>query len=212
MVGEHGNLDLLLGGGVYLKAAILVDIHHEILAGLLHDAEVAVGHEVLHKLLLLVGHEPGEVGLVLGVDACHEFDIGAEHTGCTLVVVVGEAAVPRATKVAIAPGPLLLAGAEVMAGHMEHAALGIVLVASLKIVLGVDGHIGGRHGDILVVGDVDTSRVVHLIIGTRGDGERAHGTLAMVEDGIHIGREHALVVVAHLNGGVGPPKEGLRKG
>ena len=170
-MGEHGNLNLLLGGGIYLEATILVDIHHEVLAGLLHDAQVAVGHEVLHKLLLLVGHEPSEVGLVLGVDACHEFYVGAEHAGCILIVIVGEAAVPRAAKVAIAPGPLFLAGTEVVAGHMEHAALGIVLVASLEVVLRVDGHVGGGHGDVLVVGDVDTGRVVHLIIGARGDGE-----------------------------------------
>ena len=156
---------------MYLPAVGIFNVHHQVLAGLLHDAQFAVGHEVLHKLLLLVGHEPSEVGLVLGVDACHELYVGAEHAGCALIVIVGEAAVPRAAKVAIAPGPLFLAGTEVVAGHMEHAALGIVLVAPLEVVLGVDGHVGGGHGDVLVVGDVDTGRVVHLIIGARSDGE-----------------------------------------
>ena len=98
-----------------------------------------------------------------------------------------------------------------MAGHVEHTALRIVLVATLEVVLRIDGHIRGRHLDILIVGDVDTRRVVHLVIGTRGDGERRDGPFAMVKHGIHIGREHALVFIIYLHGRVRPPEERLRQ-
>ena len=92
---------------------------------------------------------------------------------------------------------------------MKHAATGVVLVAALEVVLRVDGHVARGHFDILVVRDVDAGRVVHLVIGTRGDGEAADGALAMVEDSVHVGREDALVGVVHLDGGVSPPQERL---
>ena len=92
---------------------------------------------------------------------------------------------------------------------MQHTALRIVLIATLKVILGVDSHIGGRYIDVLVVRDVHTCRVVHLIICTCGDGETADGALAMIEDGIHVRGEHALIGIVHLNGGIGPPQEGL---
>ena len=92
---------------------------------------------------------------------------------------------------------------------MQHTTLGVVLVASLKVVLRVDGHIRRGNINILIVRDVDTCRVVHLIIGTCSDGEARHCAFAMIEDGIHIGGEHTLILVVHLNGRVGPPKERL---
>ena len=70
--------NLAARSGQNLQAAVFVDVHDEVLRGLLDDAEFAIGHEVLRELLLLVGHEPGEVGLVFGVDAGHQLDIRAE--------------------------------------------------------------------------------------------------------------------------------------
>ena len=93
---------------------------------------------------------------------------------------------------------------------MQHAGMGVVLVAALEVEARVDAHVTGGHGNVLIVRYVDTCRVVHLVIGTRGDGERRYGPLAMVEHGIDVGRENTLVLVVHLHGGVGPPKEGLR--
>ena len=34
----------------------------------------------------------------------------------------------------------------------------------------------------------------------------------MIEDGVHIRREDALIGVVHLHSGIGPPKERLRQG
>ena len=219
VVGLHHNAHLLFRGGQHLEAdlcANLLHVHNEVARGLLHDAQFAVGHEVLRELLLLVGHQPREVGLVLGVDARHQFDVGAEagadaSDGKTVGSsgLVGQVAVPGPTEVAVAPGPLLLAGREVVAGHVQHAGLGVVLVTALEVVLRVDGHITGGHLDVAVVGDVHAGRVVHLVVCARGDGETADGALAVVEDGVHVGREDALVLVVHLHGGIGPPEERL---
>ena len=88
---------------------------------------------------------------------------------------------------------------------MQHAAVGVVLVAALEVVLRVHGHIACGHLDVLVVRDVDARRVVHLIIGARSNGEARYGTLAVVEHRVYIRWKHALVFIVHLDGGVGPP-------
>ena len=98
-----------------------------------------------------------------------------------------------------------------MTGHVEHTALGIVLVTTLEIILRVDCHITRRHGDILIVRDVHTCRVIHLVIGTRSDGETRHSTLSMVKHRVDIGWEDALVGIVDLHGRVCPPEEGLRQ-
>ena len=94
---------------------------------------------------------------------------------------------------------------------MQHAGLRVVLVAALEVVFGVDGHVGGGHLDILVVADVHAGRIVHLVVGAGGDGEAAHGALAVIEHGVDVGREHALIGVVDLHRRIGPPEEGLRQ-
>ena len=205
--GLERNLSLLARGGEhlqhYLAGGGLVDVHQEVLGGVLHDAQLAVGKEILREGFLLVGHQPGEVGLVFGVDAGHQLDVRA--------VFVGEVAVPGAAEVAVAPGPLLFAGRHVVGGHMEHTGLSVVLVAALEVVARVDAHIRCGHLDVLVVGDVYSGRVVHLVVCAGSDGEGAYGTLAVVEHGVDVRREDALVVVVDGHSGVGPPEERLRQ-
>ena len=94
---------------------------------------------------------------------------------------------------------------------MQHTALRVILITALKVVLRVHGHVAGRYLDVLVVRDIHTCGIVHLVIGSCGDRERGNGTLPVIEDGIHIWREYALVGIIHLHGGVGPPEEGLRQ-
>ena len=102
-----------------------VDVHDEILRCLFHHPKFAIGHEILCELLLLVGHEPREIGLVLGIDTRHQFDVGAE----TLPDVsdrqpigssgfVGQITVPGSSEVAVAPCPLLLSWREMVRGHV----------------------------------------------------------------------------------------------
>ena len=135
---------LLIRSGQNLKGGMggicLLDVHHEILRGLFYYSHLAIRHKILHKLFFLVWHQPGKVGLVLGINTCHQLDIGTEALavdmplshllGCSLIC---EVAVPSATKVAVTPSPLFLAWRVVVTGHMQHACLGIVLVTTLKI-------------------------------------------------------------------------------
>ena len=80
-VAQH-QLHVLPAGGHqlqrHLAVAGVLDVEDEVAAGLLHDAYFAIGHEILHKLLLFVRHQPSEVGLVFGIYPRHQFNIGAE--------------------------------------------------------------------------------------------------------------------------------------
>ena len=149
----------------------LFDVEDKILRCLFHYTQFAVRHEVLYELLLLVRHQPGKVWLVLCVDTCHQFDVGTKHPLFLFIIVVCEATIPSTPKVAVTPCPLFLAGAEVVAGNMEHTSFGVVFVATFKIVLGVYSHIRCGHFDILIVGDVYTCRIVHFVVSTRCYGE-----------------------------------------
>ncbi len=118
---------------LYLAVAIRLYVHQQIFGGVLHGTEFAVGKEILGELLLFVGHEPCEVGLVFGEDAGHKLDVRA--------VVVGEAAVPRTAEVAVAPGPLFLSGRHMVGSHMKHSGLCIAFVSAFEVIAGVDSHV-----------------------------------------------------------------------
>ena len=98
-----------------------------------------------------------------------------------------------------------------MTGYMQHTCLGVVLVTSLEVVLRVNSHIAGWYIDILVVRDIYTSRIVHLIISTRSDREARYSTLTMIKYSIHIRREHALIFIIYLYCRISPPQECLRQ-
>src|SRR5215472_14032226 len=61
-----------------------------------------------------------KIRLVVGVNARHDFDVGAELAA---LVGVGQIAVPGITEIVIAPGPLLFAGRNVMVRYMDDAGL-----------------------------------------------------------------------------------------
>ena len=93
---------------------------------------------------------------------------------------------------------------------MQHPGTCVVLIPTLEVVLGVHPHIACGDEDILVVGNIHSGAVVHLVIGAGSYGEAGNRPLAVVEHSIDIRREHALVSVVDLNGRVGPPQESLR--
>ena len=213
---SHGLLRCCKYLKLYLTVSHLLNVQHKVFRGLLDNANLTIGHEILHELLLLVRHEPCEVGLILSIDTSHQFDIGAETCiGDSDVRTIGltdfisEVAVPCTTEIAVTPCPLLLAWREVVRSDMQHTAFGIVLVAALKVVLRIDSHIACRHVDIFIVRNIDTSRIVHLIICSRSYGERRHGTFTMVEHGVNIRWEDTLVCIVYLDGRICPPKERL---
>ncbi|MNZ29789.1 hypothetical protein D3C78_470430 [compost metagenome] len=170
--------------------------------GILQGAQGVVGQEVLHEHLLLPRIQPGEVGLVVGVDPCHQLYIGA--------VVVGQVAIPGQTEVTVAPAPLLLARGYVVIRHVQQAAPLVMAVGTDEVVVGLVRHVGGGHRDVAVTGDIDPGGVIHLVVGATGDGEGAHVALAVVIDGGDIGREDALVGIAPLHRRIGPPEEVTR--
>ena len=190
----------------YLEANAVLpfrfNIHQQIPAGILHHSQFPVRQEILNEALFFVRLEPGKVRLIFGIDTCHQFNVRP--------VFVRQVAVPCAAKVAVSPRPLFLARRNVVVRYMKHAGTSIILISTLKVKAGVDSHIGSRNLDILIVRDIYSGRIIHLVVSTRCDGETGYGTLSMVENGIDIGREYALIVVVHRYGRVCPPQEGLR--
>ena len=177
-VSHQYDADLLFRGGKDLELhhtfANLIDVKDQILGCNLHNTQFAIGHEILHKLLLFVRHQPCEVGLVLSVYSRHQLYIGSEDSLLLLLrglwresivihltfpaalggchgCLIGEVAIPCTSEVAVAPCPLLLSWREMMTCHVQHARLSIVLVASLEVEAAVHAHIACRNGDVLIV-------------------------------------------------------------
>ena len=134
----------------HLTLSGILNIENKVLRSLFHNTDFTIRHEVLHKLLFFVRHEPCEVGLVLRIDTRHQFDIRPEAftdcsdgqtVSCSSYSLIREITIPGAPEVTIAPGPLLLAWREVMAGHMQHTALRIVLITALEVILRIDSHV-----------------------------------------------------------------------
>ena len=201
----QGHAHFLTRSGEYLEVyvpfAFRVDVHQQVLGGVFHDAQFAVGEEVLGEAFLFIRLEPRKVGLVLGIHPCHQFDVRS--------VLIGQVAVPGTSEVSVTPCPLLLARRYMVACHVKHAGAGIVLITAFEVEARVDSHVRGGYLDVLVVRDVNSCRIVHLVIRARGDRETRYGTFPVVEHRIDVGREHALVMVVHRYGRVCPPQEGL---
>ncbi len=99
-----------------------------------------------------------------------------------------------------------------MIGHVKQPAFAVVFVTSNKVILRGDGHIRGRHRNVLIAGNISPRRIIDLIVGSPSDGKSGDVALAMVKYSIDVGREHRLVCIVHFHGRIGPPEERLRKG
>ena len=100
---------------------------------------------ILTPRLGFTGLKETEIGLVVGIDPGHDLDVGAELSAR---VRVGEVAVPRVAELVIAPGPLLLAGRNVVISNVHEARLGRVIIAAEEVLLRAHAHVGGGHRDI----------------------------------------------------------------
>ena len=204
--GEHHArvlVDARRIDGELRRVRLALEVQHDLGAGVLDVARGLVGHKVLGEGLLLKRLEPGEVRLVVAEHAGHQLDVGA--------VLVGQIAVPGLAEVAAAPGPLLLAGGDVVIGDVQDARAHAVIVAADEVVIAVRAHVARGHGDVPVAGDVHARAVVVLVIDARGDGEGGDVALAVVIDGAHVRREDGLRIVVDGHSGVGPPQERLRQ-
>src|SRR5215472_242875 len=117
-----------------------------ILVGLPYGTNLANGIPILTESFGLTGSEEGEVGLIIGEDASHEFDVRA--------VLVGEVPVPGVTKFVVAPRPLLLSRGDVMISDVDEASSTFVVVAAAKIFHRSDSHVAGGHRDVGVPSQV----------------------------------------------------------
>src|SRR5690606_40483922 len=91
------------------------------------------------------GHEEGEVRLIVGVNAGHDFDVGRAFA---IGVGIGQAAVPSVAEIVIAPSPLFFAGGDVVIGDMHDAILRAVGGAAEEILLIAHGPVTGRYGGV----------------------------------------------------------------
>lgn len=192
-IGLHGGaarlfVDLEVDGGVD--------------GGVFDHPDVLVGHEILLERLLLARHQPREIRLVVREDAGHQLDVGA--------VLVRQVAVPRLAEIAAAPCPLFLARRNVPVRDVEQTGLHAVIVPADEVVVRFVRHVGRRHRDVLVPGDVDAFRVVHLVVRARRDRKTRHVPLPVVEHRNDVRRENGLGMIVDRDGGVGPPEERLR--
>ena len=68
--------------------------------GILNIPNPFIWHEILSEYFFLKGFQPCEIRLVVREHACHQFNVRA--------ILICQVPVPRPSKVAAAPGPLLL--------------------------------------------------------------------------------------------------------
>ena len=93
--------------------------------GCLRRADFSNGIPKLAEALGFARRQEGEIRLIVGIDARHQFDIGA--------IFVGKVPVPGITELMITPGPLLLPGRDVMVGYVYDTGLGSVIVSAEEV-------------------------------------------------------------------------------
>ena len=148
--------------------------------------------------------DPGEVGLVVGVHAGHQFHVRT--------VRVGQVTFPGPGEFLGAPGEEFLAGGDVVVGHVDQACPAAVIVPAEEVEAGIPGKEGGSHRVVLAPGYVHPLAVIDTVVGAPGDRVAGHGPLGVVGHVGDIRREEELVLVADQDGHVHPPEEGLEEG
>ena len=161
-----------------------------------------VGHEILREGFFLIRLEESEIRLVIGKHTGHQLDVGS--------VFIGQIAIPRLAKVTAAPCPLLFSGGYMVIRDMQKPRLAVIVVIADKIIVRVICHIGGRHRDIFVAGNIGAGGVVVLVVYAVRNREFGNSTLAVVHHSVYIGRK--IDCVASLTGtaGFAHHKKGLR--
>ncbi|MNN46478.1 hypothetical protein D3C81_1608600 [compost metagenome] len=85
-----------------------------------------------------------------------------------------------------------------------------MIVSAHEVVVGLVSHVGRRHRDIFVAGNIYALRVIHLVVGASGNWKPRDIAFAVVEYGGNVRRKHGLRMVIDRHGRVSPPQEGLR--
>ena len=182
----------------------VTQMHHHVGVGVAGRTDALVRHKILLEALFFAGHQPRKIWLVVGERSTHQLDVGA--------IFVGQLPIPHQPKIAVAPGPLLFAGHQMMVGHVHHAGLLAMIIVADKVVVRMVGHVRRRHRDVFVARNVRPRRIVHFVVRAFCNGELTDVAFAVVHHRMHIRREHRLVVVVYVHSRIGPPEERLRLG
>ncbi len=97
---------------------------------MLRRADGSDGIPVLAPRLCFAGLEESEVGLVVGIDASHQFDVRGEFA---IGIGVGQVPIPGVAEFVVAPSPLFFARRDVMVGDVDEAGLRLVIIAAEEI-------------------------------------------------------------------------------
>ena len=203
--GKHHTGIFPHAGGINDHMGLAVrrgQMHRRFGGGVFHLSHRLIWHKILGKGLLLKGLQPGEIRLVVRKYARHQLHVRA--------VRIRQVAVPCLSEVSAAPGPLLLAGRNVMVRHMQDSCFFSIIISAHEIIFGLLRHIGGGNGNVFIAGNVHALAVILLIINAGGDGEAGYVPLAVIHHRMHIGRKDGLGVVVDRNRRIRPPQEGLR--
>ena len=178
-----------------------IETQHSLCACILDNAHLFVGHEVLGEGLFLIGCQPCEIGLIVGKHSGHQLNIRA--------VGIGQIPVPCLAEITAAPGPLLLAGRDMMIRNVQDTGLLSVVISAHEVVVRVVCHVGGGHRQIPVPRNIHTFGIVVLIVGSGGNGEPGDVPFAVIHHGGDVRGEDGLGIVVDGNRRICPPQEGL---
>jgi len=101
--------------------------------------------------LRFAGVQKTEIRLVVGIGACHYFDVGAE---LPRLIWLSQIAIPGITEFMVAPRPLFLARRDMMVRVVDDTGLRGVIIAAKEISLTPHTHVRGRNRNVGVKREV----------------------------------------------------------
>src|ERR1017187_1152550 len=170
----------------FREAGADIEVHGGIQVGRFHAANIPERIPVHVERPGFVGLEPTVIGLIIRVGAHHQLDVRA--------VLIGQGSVPSLAAGAVAPGPELLAGYDIVVGHAHGSGLFAVGIAGKEIILVVPGEDRIRRDVVFVPTDIDALGKIRTAVGGMGNRPVCEFALGVVYPELRAGREDYLVV------------------
>ena len=95
--------------------------------------------------------------------------------------------------------------------HMKQTGFHTFIVVSDKVVIGMCGHIRGRHFHIFISGNIHACGIICLVIFSGCDGKSGYSTFSMIHNCIDIRWKYRVRIIIHRYCRICPPQESLRK-
>ena len=93
--------------------------------------------------------------------------------------------------------------------HMQQSGVLSLVKVPDEVKIRMCRHIGSRHPDILIPGNVHPGGIVGLVVFARSDRKGGNRPFPVVHHGVHVRREHGEGIVIHGYSRIRPPQEGL---